>query len=262
MIEGIVVWIEAFSKGNLFIAALLAGSICLFLTSIGSLPAIFGRKITDKMIDVGLGFSAGVMLVAGFTSLILPGIEVGGIGLVVLGFLLGSLTIYTIDRLIPHEHIIKGYEGPSYLRRRIKAVWLLVFAIIIHNIPEGLAVGAAITYSIRYGVLMAIAIGIQDIPEGLAIAVPLVGVGLRTRTAIGITFLSGLIELVTAVLPVFVISLSNTLLPVILGFAGGAMIYVVSHEVIPETHRHGYEEEATLGFITGFIIMLILDTLL
>ena len=262
LIEDIIVWIEDISKGNILVAALLAGSICMFMTLIGSLPALLGRRITDKMIDVGLGFSAGIMLVASFTSLILPGIEMGGIDLVIPGFILGTLVIYLIDKILPHEHIIKGYEGPPHLRRRIKAVWLIVFAIIIHNIPEGLAVGAAITYSIKYGVLLAIAIGIQDIPEGLAVAIPLISIGMKTRIAIGIAFLSGLIELIGAVLLVFVMSFSKTLLPIILGFAGGAMIYVVSHEVIPETHRHGYEEEATLGFLIGFMIMLILDTLL
>ncbi len=243
-------------------AAVLAGSICATLTFIGALPAALGARSAGKMLDAGLGFSAGVMLVAAFTSLILPGIELGGLAQVLPGFVLGSATIFMINKYLPHEHLAKGFEGPEELKKRLRMVWLLVFAIIIHNFPEGLAVGASISYSIREGVLMAVAIGIQDVPEGFAVAMPLVGMGMGVGKALGIALLSGLTEVAMAVVPVAATSVSGSLLPALLGFAGGSMIYVVSHEVIPETHRHGREDAATLGLLAGFMVMLILDTAL
>ncbi len=262
MIGGIVDAIESVSGGSLYIAAVLAGSICAALTFIGALPAALGARSAGRMLDVGLGFSAGVMLVASFTSLILPGIELGGLTPVLLGFALGSATIFLINKYLPHEHLVKGFEGPEELGRRLRTVWLLVFAIIIHNFPEGLAVGASVSYSVREGVLMAIAIGLQDMPEGFAVAMPLVGMGMGVGRALGIALLSGLTEVAMAVVPVAATSASRALLPAFLGFAGGSMIYVVSHEVIPETHRHGREDVATLGLLIGFIVMLVLDTML
>ncbi|MGQ4834137.1 MAG: ZIP family metal transporter [Candidatus Asgardarchaeia archaeon] len=262
MFEWLIGSIESLSGGNLYIAALLVGSICMILTFIGALPAILGKRITDKFIDVGLGFSAGIMIVASFTSLILPGIELGGIMPVVYGFVVGAFVIFGVDKIAPHKHFVKGYEGPEKLRERLKVVWLLVIAVIIHNFPEGLAVGASVAYGLKDGVMMAIAIGIQDIPEGLAVALPLVSIGKDTKKALWIAFLSGAVEPIMALIPVALTSLSMMMLPFLFGFAAGAMIYVVSHEVIPETHRHGYEDYATLGLIIGFVIMLFLDVML
>jgi len=262
IINDIVIFIENVSGSNLFIAAFLAGTICMILTFLGATPAILGSRVSDKVIDIGLGFSAGIMIVAAFTSLILPGIEMGGVSSVVIGFALGALLIHLFNEFVPHEHFVKGYEGPESLHNRLKMVWLLVIAIIIHNFPEGLAVGASVAYNLRDGVLMAIAIGIQDVPEGLAVALPLVGIGKNVKKALWIAFLSGAVEPLMALVPILLTEFSTALLPYTLGFAGGAMIYVVSNEVVPETHRHGYENYATAGLVIGFIIMLVLDTTL
>ena len=258
MLEGIIEYIA----GNIYLAGLIGGLIVLILTFLGSLPALLGSRISDKTLDIGLGFSAGIMLVASFTSLLLPAIELGGIIPAVLGFIIGAITIMLIEEYLPHEHFIKGYEGPKEFRDRVKAVWLLVFAIIIHNFPEGLAVGSSIAYAIKDGIVMAIAIGIQDIPEGFAVAIPLVGIKERTSKALLISFLSGLSEFVMVFIPIFLTKYAAILLPYLLGYAGGAMIYVVSHEVIPETHRKGFENYATVGFLIGFITMLVLDSML
>ncbi len=255
-------WLIDLSGGSSYVLAFLGGSICMVLTFLGSLPALLGARISQKMLDVGLGFSAGVMLVASFTSLILPGIEMGGVSRAVVGFVLGALAVYLANRYLPHEHLVKGFEGPESLRARVKVVWLLVMAIIIHNFPEGLAVGSAVAYDPREGIVLAIAIGLQDMPEGFAVAVPLVGMGMRKSKALFIAFLSGFVELLMVFVPVFLTDIAFAILPYMLGFAGGAMIYVVSHEVIPETHRYGHEDWATLGLIIGFIIMLVLDTVL
>jgi len=258
----IIDFITNVSGGNLVLAGLMAGSICMILTFIGAIPSAFGSKISKSVLDVGLGFSAGIMLVASFTSLLLPGIEVGGIEPVVIGFIIGALTIIGIERFLPHLHMIKGAEGSQKFRERVKTVWMLVLAVIIHNFPEGLAVGASISYSIRDGILTAIAIGIQDIPEGFTVSLPLVGIGMKRKNALLIGFLSGASEPIMALIPIFLTSFANSLLPYMLGFAAGMMIFVVSHEIIPETHRHGFEDQATIGLLIGFIIMLILDSIL
>ncbi len=261
-LEGLVDYLLGVAGDNRYVLALIGGGICFLLTFIGALPALLGTMISQKMLDIGLGFSAGIMIVAGFTSLILPGIELGGVFSVVAGFILGSFIVALANKLLPHEHFVKGFEGPESLKRRMKAVWLLVIAIIIHNFPEGLAVGSGIAYNPRDGLLLAFAIGLQDMPEGFAVAAPLVGMGMPRVRALSIAFLSGAVELFMAVIPVALTDMAYSVLPYMLGFAGGAMIYVVSSEVIPETHRHGHEDWASVGFIIGFIIMLILDTVL
>ena len=259
--EFLVDFIVSVSAGNRLIAGLLAGTICMILTFLGAVPSALGSRVSKSMLDIGLGFSAGIMLVAAFTSLILPGIEVGGTFPVVIGFIIGAITIIGIERFLPHLHMIKGVEGGERFRERIKAVWMLVLAVIIHNFPEGLAVGASVSYNIREGILTAIAIGIQDIPEGLTVSLPLVGIGVRRRSALLIGLLSGASEPIMALIPIFLTSVANFLLPYTLGFAAGMMIFVVSHEIIPETHRHGFEDQATIGLLIGFIIMLILDSI-
>ncbi|RLG60708.1 ZIP family metal transporter [Candidatus Geothermarchaeota archaeon] len=249
-------------SGDPLLTGFIAGLILLLFTFAGSIPAILGSKISDSVLDTGLGFSAGIMLVAAFTSLLIPGIQIGGIMPVLIGFIMGALTIALIERLSPHEHFIKGYEGPPHLKEKIRVVWLLVLAIIIHNFPEGLAVGSGIAYNFKEGIILALAIGIQDIPEGFAIAIPLVGIKEKVSKALLIAFLSGLSEFIMVFIPILISSYARMLLPILLGFSGGAMIYVVSHEVIPETHRKGYEKYGTIGFMIGFIIMLTLDTIL
>lgn len=239
--------------------AFLAATIGFALTVAGALPALLGLKAGDKVMAYGMGFAAGVMISASFTSLLIPAEEIGGIFPAIVGFLLGALVMHAMNRALPHEHLMRGYEGPERLRRRLRTAWLLAFAIIIHNIPEGAAVGAAVADSLRDGVILAIAIGIQNIPEGLAVAIPLITAGKRLRLAMGLAVLSGLVEPVAAAGAAAVVTLSRALLPYMLSFAAGAMMYVVSHEIIPETHEGGREIRATAGLIIGLIAMFALD---
>lgn len=251
LIGGVTPWVVG--------QAFLAANIGFALTVAGALPALLGMRAGDAVMSYGMGFAAGVMISASFTSLLIPAEEVGGIIPVFTGFILGALATHVMNELLPHEHLVRGYEGPEKLRRRLRAAWLLVFAITIHNIPEGAAVGAAVAGSLRDGVILAIAIGIQNVPEGLAVALPLITAGKRTRLAMGLAVLSGAVEPVAAAGAAAVIALSKALLPYMLSFAAGAMMYVVSHEIIPETHEGGREIRATAGLIIGLIIMFSLD---
>ncbi|ABN70234.1 zinc/iron permease [Staphylothermus marinus F1] len=242
------------------------GLIPAVLTSIGSFPVILGKKISEKYIYAGLGFSGGVMLVALFTSLLIPSLDMGCYLCVYTGFIVGALTIYVLDKSLPHLHFIKGYEGPKWFRRTYMRMLLVVLAIIIHNIPEGMAVGVSTIYGLKDGVLVALAIGIQDIPEGLAVSLPYYSVSKDMRKSLALGVISGFSELAAAYIPLGVVVLfSNVLellMPFLMSFSAGAMIYVVVHELIPETYSHGHDDLSTLGFFTGFIIMFLLDTFL
>ncbi len=245
-------------------AALAGGMLAALLTFTGSLASLaakgLGERQRYRFLDTGLGFSSGVMVSASFTSLILPGIELGGPLPVMVGLVLGAVAIAFVERVIPHQHVVKGFEGPSWAKRKIRTAWLVALAIIIHNLPEGMAIGASAASSPRAGLLMGLAIGLQDVPEGLAVSLPLLLAGYRVWTALAVGLLSGLSEPALAV-PTALLATADTL-PVALGFGAGAMLYVVSHEAIPESHRSGHENHATLGFFAGLLLMLALDTLL
>lgn len=247
---------------NIVTRALILGLIPAFLTSLGGLIGLVGVRGSEKHLDVGLGFSAGVMVVASFTSLLLPAIELSSVLLVTMGFLVGVGLVIVLDKSIPHEHLMRGYEGPSFMRNRIKRVWLMVMAVLIHNLPEGLAVGSSSVVSSSAGLAMAVAIGLQDIPEGFVVSFPIALAGKSKKRALGISVMSGLSETLTAVIAALASSESVSLLAFMLSLAGGSMIYVVSHEIIPETHRYGHEWLSTLGFLLGFITMLWLDIVL
>ncbi|CAK7034308.1 MAG: Zinc transporter ZupT [Saezia sanguinis] len=250
--------------------ALLGGAVAAFGTAIGTLPVLLARSLSVRTQDTMLGFAAGVMLAACSFSLIIPGIDAArsqgvgawGSGFIVAGsIMLGAGLMFLIERFVPHEHFIKGVEGQQALL--IRRTWLFVFAIALHNVPEGLAIGVGFggTDQLRASALAA-GIAIQDIPEGLVVAVALVGAGYKRSSAVLLGIVSGLIEPIAAVLGALVINLSTILLPWGLGFAAGAMLFVVSHEMIPESHRKGHEAYATGGLIIGFVIMMLLDTVL
>ncbi|MEB3847110.1 MAG: ZIP family metal transporter [Desulfurococcales archaeon] len=265
--ESIVVLLEEISSNSPVVTALVMSSIAMTLTTLGGLGAVLLKnKFTPenfaKMLDLGLGFSSGVMLVASFTSLLIPSIDSFGIAPTLLGFILGALTIHIVNNLIPHEHFVRGYEGPPSGLRKLKAAWLVAFAIIIHNFPEGISIGAASAYSTLNGITIGLAIGIQDIPEGLAVSLPVYASTGRLGWALFLAWLSGLSEVVMAVPAAYLSAISLPLLPYAMGFGAGAMVYVVSHEAIPETHRSGHEDLATLSFFLGFITMLLLDSIL
>jgi ZIP family zinc transporter len=171
------------------------------------------------------------------------------------------LLLLLVDRVVPHEHFVKGLEGPQ--ARAMKRVWLFVLAIAVHNLPEGLAIGVAYAGTDPLGALaLATGISIQDVPEGMVVALALRGVGYGRVRSAGLGVLSGLVEPVAAVFGAAVIGLSASLLPWGLAAAAGAMLYVISHEIIPESHRAGHERWATCGLMLGFILMMVLDTAL
>ncbi len=238
-----------------FTASLLAG----LATGAGALPMILVKRVPESMLDVLLGFAAGVMLAATAFSLLVPAIDLGGplISAVSLG--IGALAIHLIDRFVPHFHPVAGVEGPP---SRLSRVWLMIIAITIHNFPEGLAVGVSFgTGDIAAGLIIAVAIGLQNMPEGLAVALPLLREKYSVFKAIGYATLTGLVEPLGGLLGLALVSVSNSFLPWGLAFAAGAMLFVVADEMVPESHRKGFGREATFGLITGFIIMMLLDSI-
>ena len=250
--------------------AMLGGLAGFIATAVGSLPGGLLRGIPTRVEDSMLGLAAGMMLAASSFSLILPGLAAGeqltgsaaqGGGLVVLGMALGVLLMLGLDEFTPHEHEKTGPCGPGC--ERLSRVWLFVLAIALHNLPEGMAIGVSFARSdMSVGLPLTTAIALQDIPEGLAVALALRSAGLPPLNAVLIAVASGLLEPVGALLGVGLTSGLAAAYPIGLGLAAGAMIFVVSHEVIPETHRNGHQTPATLGLMAGFALMMILDTTL
>jgi zinc transporter, ZIP family len=245
---------------------ILASFLAGLATAIGALPVFFTRDISDRVQNSMLGFAAGVMLAATAFSLIVPAIEFGGGGttgvlIAVAGVLAGAIFLDLVDRYSPHRHFIKGYEGGR--NPGLAGVWLFVIAIAIHNFPEGLAVGLGFgTGDIGQGMILAIAIGLQNMPEGLAVAFALRRENYSPRTAFLVALLTGLIEPLGGILGLFAVQWIEPILPYGLAFAGGAMLFVISDEIIPETHRRGRERQATYALMIGFVIMMFLDTAL
>nr|WP_198320876.1 ZIP family metal transporter [Azohydromonas aeria] len=252
--------------------ALFAGGIAAAATALGTLPVLLAQQSSTRTRDTLLGFGAGVMLAACAFSLTLPGLNAAraqGAGpweagaIVGGGILLGALLLLALDRWLPHEHFIKGFERDNPRAHALKRTWLFVFAVALHNLPEGLAIGVAFGGTDPVGAAaLSTGIAIQDVPEGLVIALALQGVGYSRGLAVALGAASGLVEPVGAVLGAGVMGLSAGLLPWGLAFAAGAMLFVISHEVIPESHRAGHEGRATMGLIIGFILMMLLDTAL
>lgn len=246
-----------------FLASLLAG----LMTGVGALPALFGRSVSQRANDILLGFAAGVMLAASFFSLIVPGIEAaremhGGrifaAAIAAAGIFVGVAAMAVLNERIPHEHFFQGRQGPQ--SDALARIWLFILAITIHNAPEGLAVGVGFGGGdLAGGTTLAIGIGLQNAPEGLAVALALLSCGYSKIRSFGVATLTGLVEPIAGLLGAYAVSLSHLLLPWALTFAAGAMIYVISHEVIPDTHRHGFEQQATLGLTIGLVAMMFLD---
>jgi ZIP family zinc transporter len=228
-------------------------------TGAGALPVLFTKQISDRLLDIMLGFAAGVMLAATSFSLLVPSIDLGGPWIAVVGLLVGAIVLHLIDRFIPHFSPAFGPEGPP---SKLSRVWLFVLAITIHNFPEGLAVGVSFgSGDIATGLVVATAIGLQNMPEGLAVALPLVREGYSRRKALWYGTLTGLVEPLGGLLGVAIVAISRPLLPWGLAFAAGAMLFVIADEMIPESHKKGYQREATFGLIAGFVIMMLLDVI-
>ncbi|MBT8460194.1 MAG: ZIP family metal transporter [Boseongicola sp.] len=246
-----------------FLGSLAAG----LLTALGAVPVLFGRVPDRGIRDMSLGFAAGVMLSASFFSLIIPALEAAGdmygagaipAIIAVIGILAGMALVAGLNETLPHEHFSSGREGPD--AAALRQIWLFVIAITIHNFPEGMAVGVGFgAHGLSGGMPLALGIGLQNLPEGLAVAVALLGEGYGRIKSWGIAALTGLIEPVGGGLGAAIISFSEPFLPWGLAFAAGAMLYVISHEIIPETHRSGHQNRATLGLAIGLVVMLFLD---
>ncbi|MFQ5944701.1 MAG: ZIP family metal transporter [Anaerolineae bacterium] len=241
---------------------LFGGVVITLLNMAGALLVLVWRRPSERFLDAALGAAAGVMLTASFTSLILPGIEHGGIVPVLIGIVLGVALLDAADHLVPHLHAVMGHEGQE--PGRIRAVWLFILAITLHNAPEGLAVGVGFgSGDLPNAIKLMLAIGIQNIPEGLAVSVAALNVGLGTyfyASMVGVR--AGLVEIPLAVFGAWAVHMAQPLLPYAMGFAAGAMLYVISDEIIPETHRKGHERLATAGLMLGVVVMLYLDVAL
>lgn len=267
-------WFNLWDPQSQVAAALGGGLLAAAATSLGALPVLFSQTLSERTQDSLFGFGAGVMLAASAFSLVLPGVEAAenlgwsafvAVSIVGAALLLGGGMLLLIDRMVPHEHFIKGVEGLKGGERdasalRLRRTWLFVFAIALHNLPEGLAIGVAYAgMDVARATSLAIGIAIQDIPEGLVVAIALVAVGYSRLRAFLLAMATGLIEPVGAVLGASVVEYSVSLLPWGLGFAAGAMLFVISHEIIPESHRKGHEVSATVGLLLGFVLMMMLD---
>jgi len=269
LVAGTAKALQSSEAGNVRYA-LLGGSAGFVATAIGAFLAIGLRDISTRTQDSMLGFAAGMMLAASAFSLILPGLEAGrelfGNGpaaalTVVVGLGLGVLLMLGLDYFTPHEHESTGPCGPNY--ERLNRVWLFVLAIALHNIPEGMAIGVSFANGdLSVGLPLTTAISIQDIPEGLAVALALRTTGLSALGSVLVAAASGLMEPIGALVGIGMSSGFAIAYPISLGLAAGAMIFVVSHEVIPETHRNGHQTPATLGLMVGFAVMMFLDTAL
>ena len=257
-------------SGSAVNGALLGGSVAALATALGALPVLLAKEFSARTYDMLLGFGAGVMLAAASFSLILPGLGAAeqqgftswGAGIIVaVGILIGGLLLLLIDSCVPLEHFSKGPEGPK--TRATRRVWLFVLAIGLHNLPEGLAIGVAYAGADPVAALtLATGISVQDFPEGLVVALALRGVGYTRLKSAAVAAFTGLVEPLAAVGGAALIGLSTSLLPWGLAAAAGAMLFVISHEIIPESHRQGHEKLATCGLMLGFVLMMLLDTAL
>lgn len=246
-----------------FLTALGVGGATL----IGSLIGFLIGKVSHKFTDIILSFAAGVMLAAAVLGLILPSIEYSGkFGLVttIAGIFAGAICLNLIDKLVPHIHRFASSDNDGHKNTEsINRVLLFVLAIAIHNFPEGIAAGVGFgSGNIAEAMVIAGGIALQNIPEGIVIIGPMLASGISAKKTFACAFATGLVEVLGTLLGYFAIQLSTAILPFALAFAGGTMLYIISDEMIPETHSHGSERGATYSLLIGFCVMLVSDILL
>lgn len=265
--------IEFFENLNPLIAALIATVFTWFLTALGASLIFFVKEMSRKVLDTMLGFTGGVMVAASFWSLLAPAIRMSRDLAVpqwfpaAVGFFLGAMFLFGLDKVLPHLHLNFGEQEKEGVKTDWHRTVLMVLAITLHNIPEGLAVGVAFGAvaagipgaEMGAAVALALGIGLQNFPEGTAVAVPLRRDGLSRRKSFFWGQMSAVVEPVAGVAGAAFVVYAEPVLPYALAFAAGAMIFVVVEEVIPETQRDKYTDFASLGFVGGFIIMMILD---
>ena len=236
-------------------------------TVIGSILGFFFKRLSHKFSDIVLSFAAGVMLAAAVLGLVLPSLEYGGkfrLLITVAGIFAGALCLNLMDRLVPHMHRLVGVDTETHPdSAHVSKVLLFVMAIAIHNLPEGIAAGVGFgSGSTSDALVIAGGIALQNIPEGMVIIGPMLSAGISRKRTFLCALATGLVEVVGTLLGYFAVSISAAILPFALAFAGGTMIYVISDEMIPETHAHGCERGATYSLLAGFCLMLIFDVLL
>jgi len=247
-----LVWITALGVGG--------------ATVIGSCLGFVFKDLSHRFSDVVLSFAAGVMLAAAVLGLVLPAVEYGGawgLPVVIVGIFAGAMCLNLIDRLVPHLHKLVGAEGESHNNRQLSKVLLFVMAIAIHNLPEGIAAGVGFgSGNMGQALVIAGGIALQNIPEGMVIIGPMLAAGVSRKRTFVCAMLTGLVEVAGTLVGYLAVSVSQAILPFALAFAGGTMLYVISDEMIPETHAHGSERGATYALLAGFCVMLISDVLL
>ncbi len=235
-------------------------------TVIGALIGFIFRNMSHKFSDIVLSFAAGVMLAAAVLGLIIPSLDLGdrfGLAVTVGGIFSGAICINLIDKLVPHLHKLKGDDTESHKNANRNKVFLFVMAIAIHNLPEGIAAGVGFgSGDNTQALIIAGGIALQNIPEGMVIIGPMLATGTPPRKTFIYAMLTGLVEVAGTLIGYFAVSFASAILPFALAFAGGTMLYIISDEIIPETHAHGSERGATYALLVGFCVMLIMDVIL
>ena len=235
-------------------------------TVIGSVIGFIFKGISHKFSDIVLSFAAGVMLAAAVLGLIMPSLEYGGkFGLIitVTGIFAGALCLNLIDKVVPHLHKLVGTESEEHNNANLSKILLFVTAIAIHNLPEGIAAGVGFgSDNTSQALMIAGGIALQNIPEGMVIISPMLAAGVSPKKTFITGMITGLVEVVGTLIGYFAVSIASVILPFALAFAGGTMLYVISDEMIPETHAHGSQRGATYSLLIGFCIMLVSDVLL
>ena len=235
-------------------------------TIIGSAMGFMFKKMSHKFSDIVLSFAAGVMLAAAVLGLIVPSLEYGGkygIIITVIGIFAGAICLNLIDKLVPHLHRLAGTDTESHNNQSLDKVLLFVCAIAIHNLPEGIAAGVGFgSGDTTQALIIAGGIALQNIPEGMVIIGPMLAAGVTPKKTFIAAMITGVVEIAGTLIGYFAVSVASAILPFALAFAGGTMLYVISDEMIPETHAHGSERGATYALLVGFCVMLVTDVVL
>ena len=234
-------------------------------TVIGSVIGFVFKNISHKFSDIILSFAAGVMMSAAILGLILPSLEYGGkygIVITIIGIFTGALCLNVIDKIVPHLHKLMGTDIEPHNNANLSKILLFVTAIAIHNLPEGIAAGVSFgSGDVTQALMIAGGIALQNIPEGMVIIGPMLAAGVSPKKTFISAMITGLVEVVGTLIGFFAVNVASAILPFALAFAGGTMLYVISDEMIPETHSHGSERAATYALLIGFSLMLILDVI-
>ncbi len=255
---------------NIVLAGFIASACASVGTAVGSLGVFFIQTLSRRLEDGLLSLAAGIMLAATFFSLLLPSIEYGatlyssetaGALVAGTGVLVGAFLLFFIHQTVPHEHFVSGRDGAS--DKQVARIWLFVIAITLHNFPEGLAVGVGFAGGeMANGLSLALGIGIQNVPEGLAVSVALMSVGYTRAKSAAIGVASGMVEPLGGLIGAVAVSGAESFMPWALAFSAGAMLFIISDEIIPETHQNGNQNIATFSLIIGFVVMMLLDIVL